>query len=331
MNTEIDIRHVLPTVHVPTVIIHRTDDLDIEVGNGRYLAERIDGARYVELQGNDHLLFAGNQEDILGEIEQFLTGVRRDQSDEIDRVLATVLIAQIVNAGETAARLGDERWSDLRDRHDRVVDELCGKYRAGRSARTLDGLMATFDGPARAVRCARELIEGGRGLGLSIRVGLHTGEVVESGNVVVGVAVHLADRIAERASPGSVLVSNTVKDLVAGSGLEFDPIGQQVFPGLPGEWRLFTVADGSPSARQPPAAISATSRLAILSPREREVAERLALGLSNRQIADELFISPATAERHVANILVKLGFHSRTQIAAWAVEQGILRTPLEPS
>jgi DNA-binding NarL/FixJ family response regulator len=191
----------------------------------------------------------------------------------------------------------------------------------------LDGWIALFDGPARAVRCAQEIVEGGRKLGLRVRAGLHTGEVLETEGEVVGVAMHLAARVQSHAAPGTVLVSQTVKDLVAGSGLAFDLVGDQAFAGLPGEWKLYQVAEGSAGERVAPATLPGSgARLAVLSPREREVAALIALGLSNRQIADELSISPATVERHVANMMTKLGHRSRAQIATWATEQGLNRT-----
>jgi DNA-binding NarL/FixJ family response regulator len=175
-------------------------------------------------------------------------------------------------------------------------------------------------------------VGGARRLGLRARAGLHTGEVAVVGEEVAGVAVHLAARVAAQAAAGEVVVSGTVRDLVAGSGLAFEPLGERAFSGLPGEWRLFRLAAGTAAERTPtplerPEPEAPVARPTVgLSPREREVAARLALGLSNRQVADELAISPATVERHVANILAKLGCRSRAQVAAWAVEQGLLRT-----
>jgi pimeloyl-ACP methyl ester carboxylesterase/DNA-binding CsgD family transcriptional regulator len=332
MNMEIDIRKMLHAIHVPTLVIHRTDDIACPVGGGRYMAEHIPGARFVELPGRDHLVFVGNQDEVIGEVEQFLTGVRRIPADEPDRVLATVMATEIVDAAQTATRLGDVRWRDVLGAYDRVVRDAFSRHRARRESQMMDGWIALFDGPARAVRCAREIVEGGRKLGLRVRAGLHTGEVLETEAEVVGVAMHLATRVRSHAAPGSVLVSQTVNDLVAGSGLAFDLVGDQVFAGLPGEWKLYEVADGSAGERIAPVTLhGAGSRLAVLSPREREVAALVALGLSNRQIADELSISPATVERHVANMLTKLGHRSRAQIAAWATEQGLTRTAAEQS
>ena len=330
MNGLIDVRHVLPAIHVPTLIVHRTGDLTVSAEQGRYMARQIPGARYVELPGDDHLPFVGDQDEILAEVEHFLTGSRPEP--ELDRVLATVTAIEIDAAAETAVRLGDRRWTEVRSGYDALVRDELGRFRGREAGRTLDGCLAMFDGPARAVRCADAVVTGARRLGLRARAGLHTGEVSVVGDDVAGVALHLAARVAAQAGPGDVVVSNTVKDLVAGSELAFQPVGDRVFPGLPGEWRLYRLAIGA-AAERPAAAMSglrsesAASRAGgTLSPREREVAALVALGLSNRQIADELVISVATVERHVTNILAKLGHQSRAQVAAGAVGQGLLRT-----
>jgi class 3 adenylate cyclase len=239
MNAEIDIREVLPSIQVPTLILHRTGDLDMDVGGARYMASRIAGAKYLELPGDDHLPFVGDQEAILDEIEEFLTGARR-QAD-LDRVLATVLFTDMVGSTERSAALGDKGWRDLLEAHNRVIREELDRFR-GREVDTAgDGFFATFDGPARAIRCACAMRNELARLGIEIRAGLHTGECELVGDKVRGLAVNIGSRVASLARPGEVLVSSTVKDLVAGSGLEFTDRGVHTLRGVPGEWRLFGV------------------------------------------------------------------------------------------
>jgi len=239
MNAEIDIREVLPSIQVPTLILHRTGDLDMDVGGARYMASRIAGAKYLELPGNDHLPFVGDQAAILDEIEEFLTGARH-QAD-LDRVLATVLFTDMVGSTERSAALGDKGWSDLLEAHNRVIREELDRFR-GREVDTAgDGFFATFDGPARAIRCACAMRNELARLGIEIRAGLHTGECELVGDKVRGVSVNIGSRVASLARPGEVLVSSTVKDLVAGSGLEFTDRGVHTLRGVPGEWRLFAV------------------------------------------------------------------------------------------
>jgi len=239
MNSEIDIREVLPSIRVPTLILHRTGDLDMDVGGARYMASRIAGAKYIELPGDDHLPFVGDQEAILDEIEEFLTGAR--QHAELDRVLATVLFTDMVGSTERSAALGDKRWRDLLEAHNRVMREELDRFRGREIDTAGDGFFATFDGPARAVRCACAMRNELARLGIDIRAGLHTGECELVGDKVRGIAVHIGSRVASLARPGEVLVSSTVKDLVAGSGLEFEDRGVQTLRGVPGEWRLFAV------------------------------------------------------------------------------------------
>ncbi len=239
MNAEIDIREVLPSIRVPTLILHRTGDLDMDVGGARYIASRIAGAKYIELPGDDHLPFVGDQEAILDEIEEFLTGAR--QHAELDRVLATVLFTDMVGSTERSAALGDKRWRDLLEAHNRVMREELDRFRGREIDTAGDGFFATFDGPARAVRCACAMRNELARLGIDIRAGLHTGECELVADKVRGIAVHIGSRVASLARPGEVLVSSTVKDLVAGSGLEFEDRGVQTLRGVPGEWRLFAV------------------------------------------------------------------------------------------
>jgi pimeloyl-ACP methyl ester carboxylesterase len=239
MNAEIDVRHVLPALRVPTLIVHNVGDRTVDVNASRYMAERIPGARYVELVGGDHLPYVGNADAILDEIEEFLTGVRR--GPEPDRVLATVMFTDIVGATTKAAELGDRRWHDLLDAHHALVREQLTRFRGREIDTAGDGFLAAFDGPARAVRAACVISEGVRPLGLAIRAGLHTGECEVMGSKLGGVAVHIGARVAALAGAGEVLVSSTVRDLVAGSGLRFTDRGAHALKGVPGEWHLFAV------------------------------------------------------------------------------------------
>jgi pimeloyl-ACP methyl ester carboxylesterase/DNA-binding CsgD family transcriptional regulator len=325
MNMEIDIRHVLPGLQVPTLIIHRTDDLAIRVEGSRYMAERILGARYVELPGRDHLPFVGDQDAILDEVEVFLTGVRPIRTPE--HMLATVLVTSIHGATATAVGLDDVRWRAIRDAYAALVRRELAEYR-GREVRTTDsGFLATFDGPGRAIRCACAIVDAVRSAGIDASAGLHAGECEIVDDAVRGVAVRLAAGIMAHAEPGSVVVSQTVKDLVAGSDIAFEDLGTYPLKGSTGEWRLYRVRSttGAPTPAPSRAEPMAVPQLAPLSHREGEVATLVALGLSNRQVAEELVIAESTVERHVANILKKLGYHSRAQIAAWTVEHGLLR------
>ena len=240
MNMEIDIRHVLPAVRVPTLLLHSVNDRTIPVGASRYMAAQIPGAKLVELQGIDHVPWGCDAEQIADEIEEFLTGARRGA--EPDRVLATVLFTDIVDASERATRLGDRRWHDLLDSHHALIRRELGRFRGREIDTAGDGFLATFDGPARAVRCACAVSEAVRALGLEIRAGLHTGECELMGDKLGGIAVHIGARVAAQAGGGEVLVSSTVRDLVAGSGLAFEDRGLQRLKGIPGEWRLYAVA-----------------------------------------------------------------------------------------
>jgi class 3 adenylate cyclase len=239
MNAEIDIRHVLPAIRVPTLVLHRTGDRDDHVEEGRYLAAHIPGARFVELPGDDHLSFIGDMDAVVDEIEEFVTGARPDR--EPDRVLATVMFTDIVGSTEHAVRLGDRRWRDLQERHHALVRRELARHRGREIDTAGDGFLATFDGPARAIRCAKAIGAGVRELGLEVRAGLHTGECELRGERVSGIAVHTGARVAAQAGPGEVLVSSTVKDLVAGSGLQFEDRGVHALKGVPGEWRLYAV------------------------------------------------------------------------------------------
>jgi class 3 adenylate cyclase len=241
MNREIDVRHVLPAISVPTLVLHRRDDAHISVEAGRYVAARIPGARFAELQGADHLPFFGDSEAVVGEIEEFLTGVRG--SPEVDRVLATILFADVVGSTEHARRLGDRRWRDLLEEFQTRVRVEIERYRGHLGDFAGDGVFATFDGPARAIRSATAIRESLAALGVEVRSGLHTGECERSGATLAGIAVHIAARVAAEAQAGEVLVSRTVRDLVAGSGLLFEQRGTRALKGVPGEWELFAVRE----------------------------------------------------------------------------------------
>jgi pimeloyl-ACP methyl ester carboxylesterase len=240
MNSQIDVRALLPAIRVPTLVLHRSGDRDSRPEEGRYIAERIPGARFVKLPGEDHFpSIDGDQ--ILDEVEEFLTGVRRDP--EPDRILATVLFTDIVGSTETAAALGDRAWLELRGDHDALVRRELGRFRGEEIDTAGDGFLASFDGPARAIRCASAITRGVRDLGLEVRAGVHTGECELSGGKLGGIAVHIGARVAAQAEAGEVLVSSTVKDLVAGSGITFDDRGATRLKGVGEEWRLFAVLE----------------------------------------------------------------------------------------
>ena len=238
-NMEIDVRHVLPSIHVPTLVLHRSGDECTRVGGARHIAKHIPSARFIEYPGADHFPFTGDSAALLDDVEEFLTGVRH--GPEPERVLATVLFVDIVGSTERAVALGDARWRDLLDDfHDRARREV-SRFR-GRVIDTAgDGALASFDGPARAVRSACAIRDAVASMGLTVRAGLHTGECELLGEKLAGVAVHIGARVAATAEPGQVVVSSTVKDLVAGSGLRFADLGTHALKGVPGEWRLFCV------------------------------------------------------------------------------------------
>jgi pimeloyl-ACP methyl ester carboxylesterase len=236
---ETDARQILPVVRVPTLLVQRIGDRVTRIEGARYMAERIPGVKYVELPGDDHIPWVGDVEAVLGEVEEFLTGVRR--GPEADRILATILFADIVGSTEKAAAIGDRRWRELLDRYYSLARRELARFRGREIDIAGDGFFAAFDGPARGIRCAAAIAAGVRPLGVEVRAGLHTGECEMIGEKVGGIAVHIGARVASHARPGEVLVSSTVKDLVAGSGLRFDDQGAHELKGVPGEWRLFTV------------------------------------------------------------------------------------------
>ena len=240
MNYEIDVRHLLPSIRVPTLLLHATRDQAVSVEMSRYMARRIPGARLVELPGLDHVPFGDDADRIADEIEEFITGERH--APEVDRVLATVLFTDIVGSTERAAQLGDQRWRDLLNAHHQAVRRELKRFRGREIDTAGDGFFATFDGPARAVRCAQAIVASLHELGLPLRAGLHTGECEILGDKVTGIAVNIGARVAALAQAGEVLVSSTVKDLVAGSGLSFTERGAHSLKGIPGEWRLYAAA-----------------------------------------------------------------------------------------
>jgi class 3 adenylate cyclase len=242
-NATVDARAVLPSIRVPTLVLQRVLDDYRNPGHAGYIASHIPGARLVELPGRDHLPYVGEADAVLDEVEEFLTGVR--PSPEHDRVLATVLFTDIVGSTEHAGRVGDRAWTDLIERHHALVRDELSRFR-GREVDTAgDGFLAVFDGPGRAVRCAAAIVRGVRALELEVRAGVHTGEIELIGEKVRGIAVHIGARVAAIAGPSEVLVSSTVRDLVAGSGIEF--VERGVFPlkGIEGEWRLFAAGNGA--------------------------------------------------------------------------------------
>ena len=241
---EIDVRGVLPAIRVPTLVLHRADDRVVPVEAGRYLADHIPTARLVEQPGVDHYPFVGDYDAFLDEVEEFLTGTRRPRAP--DRVLATVLFPDIVGSTERASELGDQRWKTLLDDHHRLVRAELERSRRKEIRIAGDGFLATFDGPARAIRCACAIRDAVQQLGIEIRAGLHTGEVELTDGGVEGIAVHIGARIAELAGAGEVLTSSTVRDLVVGSGIDFSSGGTRVLRGVPGEWQVHAVTDLDP-------------------------------------------------------------------------------------
>lgn len=238
--TAVDLRHTLPAIQAPALVIHRTGNNFVRVGQGRWLAAHLPSARYVELPGADHVAWLGDSDAIADEAEEFLTGVRR--APQATRVLATVLFSDIVASTQRAAAIGDGEWRRVLDGHDDMVRRLLRRFSGREVKATGDGFMATFDGPARAIQCAVAIRDSARQLGLDVRVGLHCGEVELRSTDIGGIAVHIAQRVQSLAEPGEVLVSRTVKDLVAGSTIAFDDRGEHVLKGVPDAWQLFRVS-----------------------------------------------------------------------------------------
>jgi len=238
--TDVDVRDVLPAIHVPTVVIHRKDDAIVLERQARYVADQIEGATYVELPGRDHLPFVGDADAIVDEVERFVTGRRPIR--ETDKVLATILFTDIVASTKRQAELGDRRWKQLVERHHAIVRDLLKQYRGEEQDTAGDGFYVRFDGPARAIRCAQDIVETVRPLGIEVRAGLHTGECEIVDGKCSGLSVSIGARVMANAGPSEVLVSRTVKDLTAGSGLSFEDAGEHELKGVPDRWRLYQVA-----------------------------------------------------------------------------------------
>jgi class 3 adenylate cyclase len=244
MNRDIDVRSVLPSVRAPTLVMHGAEDRVLPVEVGRYTAERLEAARFVELPGVGHLAFGAAQNPIETELQQFLTEAWTSgawQDPEPDRMLATVLFTDIVDSTPRAIELGDRRWRDVLERHNAIVRRELLRHRGREIDSAGDGFLATFDGPARAIRCAAAITASVEELGIEVRAGLHTGECEIADGKVAGIAVHTGARVAAQAAAGEVLVSGTVKDLVAGSGIEFVDRGSHELKGIPGTWALFAL------------------------------------------------------------------------------------------
>jgi GAF domain-containing protein/class 3 adenylate cyclase len=237
MNQGIDVRSILSTLKIPTLVLHRTGDI-ISVEHGRYLGRHIPGAKYVELTGNDHMPWVGDPNSIIGEVETFLTGTRREIQSESDRVLASILFTDIVGSTNRLVELGDRRWKDLLIQHHSLVRDQLTRHRGREIDTAGDGFLAAFDGPARALRCGRAIVDSVRRLGIHVRAGVHTGECEVIGEKLGGIAVHIGARIGALAAADEVLVSRTVSDLVAGSGLRFQERGTHSLKGVPGDWQL---------------------------------------------------------------------------------------------
>lgn len=242
LNSEIDVRAILPSVRVPTLVQHRLTDGRVRVEAGRAMAAAIPGARLIEYPSGDHAFWTGDTESLLGDIEEFVTGARSTDAEELERVLATVLFTDIVDSTGNAVELGDKRWRSLLDKHDGLARQMVDRHRGRLVKSTGDGILATFDGPGRAVRCALALSGAAGEIGVRLRAGLHTGEIEMRGGDVGGIAVHAAARVMSESGPGEVLVSRVVTDLVAGAGLKFADRGAHDLKGLPGRWDLFAAS-----------------------------------------------------------------------------------------
>jgi class 3 adenylate cyclase len=242
MNRAIDVRSALPAIHVPTLIMARDGDIEYPVDETKWMADRIHGSRFISFPGNEHLFAFGRQDDLLDEIERFIAEVHGDEAD-LDRVLATVMFTDMVGSTEKAAELGDKGWGDLVERHHGVVRAMLGRFRGKEVDTAGDGFFATFDGPARGVRCAQAISSSVRDLGIEVRAGVHTGEVETIAGKTGGIAVNVGARIASLAGPSEVLVSHTVQGLVSGSGLQFEDAGEHELKGVPDRWHLYRVVD----------------------------------------------------------------------------------------
>jgi len=314
MNAAIDVRSVLPSIRVPTLILHRRDDARIKFAGGKYLAEKIPGVRFVEFPGRDHPIWTGDIDPIIDEIEEFLTGNK--PLPAADRVLATVMVVKLVSPALQAARIGDRKWYEMLDQLREAALQAVARYHGHLGVIAAEEITGRFDGPARAVRCALVLRDAARALSLEVAAGIHTGEIEIHDNAFAGLTLHVAERICAKARAGEILVSGVLTDLVAGSGLHFAERASEAIAGLPGALRLLAVR--VEQHLEPRVSSPATPSLDGLSAREREVLALVADGLSNAGIAKRLRLSDHTVKRHVANILLKLDLPTRAAAAALA-------------
>ncbi len=311
MNAAIDVRSVLATIRVSTLVIHRRDDTRIKFAGGQYLAEKIPGARFAEFAGRDHPIWTGDIDPIIDEIEEFLTGTRPAPIG--DRVLATVLAIKLVSPIQQATRLGDSTWQERLEKLHGTAVQAFARCNGRLGSISPEEIIGYFDGPARAVRCGLAVQDAARTHGLDIAAGVHTGEVEVRDNVFSGLTVHIAQDISGKARAAEILVSGVVADLVAGSGLHFMERGGETINGI-GELRLLAVTDVQ--HLEPATSVTRPESLETLSAREREVLTLVADGLSNAAIAERLHLSDHTIKRHVANILLKLDLPTRAAAAA---------------
>jgi pimeloyl-ACP methyl ester carboxylesterase/DNA-binding CsgD family transcriptional regulator len=312
MNAGIDVRSLLASVRVPTLIIHRRDDARIKFAGGRYLADKISGAKFVELSGRDHPIWTGEIDAVVDEIEGFLTGTR--PAPVPDRVLATIIVARIVSPAKMAARFGDRAWHERLDLLRDAAGEAIARFGGESGPLGAEAIIARFDGPARAVRCAVALSDAADALGVKLSTGVHAGEIEIRSDSIEGLAVHITEQISAHAASGEVLVSGVVSDLVAGAGLHFSERASEQIEGIEGQFRLLAVI--TEQHLEPIARSGSTPSLDALSKREREVLTLVADGLSNAAIAERLRLSDHTVKRHVANILLKLDLPTRAAAAA---------------
>jgi class 3 adenylate cyclase len=242
LNLLIDVKSILPNVRTPTLVLHRRTDLMVPVQRGRELAAQIPGAKYIEYPDGDHGYWTGDVATTIGDIEEFVTGHREEALNDLERVLATVLFTDIVGSTQSAVEMGDQTWRRLLDSHDQMAKQMVEKHRGNLIKTTGDGILATFDGPGRAVRCALAFGAAAKQIGLPLRAGLHTGEIEVRGRDIGGIAVHAAARVMAQSQSSEVLVSRVVTDLVAGAGLKFSERGSHELKGLPGRWDLFAAS-----------------------------------------------------------------------------------------
>ncbi len=312
MNAAIDVRSVLPAIRVPTLVIHRTDDARVKIAGGRYLAEKIKDARFVEMPGRDHPIWTGDVDGVVDEIEEFLTGVR-PPPDQM-RVLATILVVRLVAPERLAAKLGDRLWSERIDAFREAAKQIVARHHGLPVGEGAAEISARFAGPARAVHCAAAIREAARGLDLQLGAGVHAGEIEIHDEQATGFAIHVAERIAARAAADEILVSGVVSDLIGGFALHFAERASEAIEGMRAPLRLLAVM--TEQHLEPRAQTARKPSLEALTAREREVLTLVADGLSNAAIAERLHLSDHTVKRHVANMLLKLELPTRAAAAA---------------